>query len=239
MWYRTASAIQTALEAAAELVRSTLARWTSASETLIDLDGDGYADLTLPPHWALFYGRRLAFWMLGFVALQMVSATIFVRLEPGWTFEQALYHCWVTGTTVGYGDVPIGTRGGRQFAAAHILTSVTFVASFISALQGICDVRRKQLLKARLLLSQLDIDMITSLDIDGRGVDRTEFVVGMLAKLGVLSWEDAWPFIAQFSALDTTHDGRLNAAGLALMVERHQRSIDQRRSSRAPIPLQA
>jgi hypothetical protein len=47
----------------------------------------------------------------------------------------------------------------------------------------------------------------------------------------VLSWDDARPFIAQFDALDSTRDGRLNAADLTLLAE-HQRAVVQKRKYR-------
>ena len=49
-------------------------------------------------------------------ALLLVACVLgFVRIEPGWTLWDATYHCLVTATTVGYGDVSITT----QVSASH------------------------------------------------------------------------------------------------------------------------
>ena len=47
------------------------------------------------------------------VLLQLVSAAVFVQLEEEWDYGDAIYHCIVTATTVGYGDVSIATQRGE------------------------------------------------------------------------------------------------------------------------------
>ena len=42
----------------------------------------------------------------------------------GWDFGTAIYHCFVTASTVGYGDVPITSERGMQWATCHIFISV-------------------------------------------------------------------------------------------------------------------
>ena len=56
--------------------------------------------------------------------VQLVSAAGFVLAEPNMTYSDALYHCFVTVATVGYGDVKIETRVGRLWACVHILIGV-------------------------------------------------------------------------------------------------------------------
>ena len=40
------------------------------------------------------------------------------------------------------------------------------------------------------MVRKLDADLITSLDLDGQGVDKFEFVVGMLHKLEMIDWSE-------------------------------------------------
>ena len=47
--------------------------------------------------------------------LQAIFAVVFMYVED-LPYGLALYHCFVTATTVGYGDVSITTRGGRRAA---------------------------------------------------------------------------------------------------------------------------
>ena len=44
-----------------------------------------------------------------------------------------MYHCLVTATTVGYGDVTIQTQGGKLWASFHILFSVAMIGETISS----------------------------------------------------------------------------------------------------------
>ena len=68
-----------------------------------------------------------------------------------------------------------------------------------------------------LMDARIDGDLIPTLDRDGNGVDRIEYVIGMLTHLGVLSWSDVQPFLDQFDRMDVDGSGRLDRADL----ERH------------------
>jgi len=69
------------------------------------------------------------------------------------------------------------------------------------------------------------------------GVDKTEFVVGMLTRLGVelcgepLNWNDVKPILVQFETADKNDDGRLNAEDLRKMTEARKRSVEAKRES--------
>ena len=95
-------------------------------------------------------------------------------------FGEALYHCMITTTTVGYGDVPISTREGRLFACFHIIVSVSWLAAIIGWVSRLTSVREAQLERANLILNPPDRESIMALDHDKQGVDEVEFVVGML-----------------------------------------------------------
>ena len=110
-------------------------------------------------------------------------------------------------TTVGYGDVAITTQAGRMTAFFHILISVTWLATFVSKLRALHSDRQQELKRQELLSKQLDTTLITSLDTDGNGVNKLEFVVGMLTKLELIDWADVEPFLAQFDALDKDGSG--------------------------------
>ena len=69
-----------------------------------------------------------------------------------------------------------------------------------------------------MLKLRLNEEMILSLDKDGDGVDKLEFVLGMLEKLELISEEDYAPFLRQFEEFDVTKDGRLNHDDLAAIV---------------------
>ena len=57
--------------------------------------------------------------------------------------------------------------------------------------------------RAELLEAQLDPGIIAKLDKDGNGVDRLEFVVGMLTTLGVVQMNDVQTFLDRFDQVCT------------------------------------
>ena len=65
-----------------------------------------------------------------------------------------------------------------------------------------------------------------AVDTDGDGVNKVEFVVGMLTKLELIAWADVGPFMAQFDAMDTDGGGILTADDLAAMVAQKQAKAD-------------
>ena len=67
---------------------------------------------------------------------------------------------------------------------AHIAISVSWLAASVSLVEGLYHHRQRSLQRVELLKAQLDAQLITSLDSNGDGVDRLEFVVGMLIALG-------------------------------------------------------
>ena len=74
------------------------------SRKAIDIDGDGVEDLVEPPHYIIYYSSGLV--VPGTIVLiaQVGCAAIFHAIED-MSYGTALYHCLVTSTTVGYGDV--------------------------------------------------------------------------------------------------------------------------------------
>ena len=92
----------------------------------------------------------------------------------------ALYYAVITATTVGYGDVAIHTPTARMWASAHIFVSVSWLAALFGQIDKCSAFRRAHLARAVLLTRPLEASEVTSLDQDGEGVDKLEFVIGML-----------------------------------------------------------
>tara|TARA_B110001452_G_scaffold224662_1_gene198322 strand:+ start:1018 stop:2340 length:1323 start_codon:yes stop_codon:yes gene_type:complete len=162
--------------------------WTRATleakfpQEVIDIDGDGVADFKIPRHPLIYYGKALVGPLTLIIALQCSFAGVFCAVED-WSFWVAFYHCIVTATTVGYGDVSITTDEGKVVAIVQILFSVASISALITDVVDLHRQRVSLLRRAELLSAKLDPGLITSLDSDGSGVDKFEFVVGMLVKL--------------------------------------------------------
>ena len=142
-------------------------------------------------------------------------------------------HTLITATTVGYGDVSISTPEARLFAFFHILLSVSWLGASISQFGELKTVRQAQLTEFEMLQKQLDAKLIQSLDKDGLGVERVEFVVGMLSNLGAtyagapLTMEACKPFFAQFDAMDVDKSGRLDQKDLQTMADKVQKKREE------------
>ena len=106
------------------------------------------------------------------------------------------------------------TDNGKVVAIFHILTSVSLLGSLISEIFSLQSKRADILKRAAMLTRRLDPDLITSLDTDGGGVDKTEFVVGMLVKLELVDQKDVEPYLKQFANLDVDGSGVLTSKDL-------------------------
>ena len=63
----------------------------------------------------------------------------------------ALWHCWVTTTTVGYGDVTLETTAARAWASVHILFSVSWLSAVIRRVRAARKQRRLALQRAAII----------------------------------------------------------------------------------------
>jgi hypothetical protein len=200
-------------------------------EKLIDIDGNDKADYKVPRPVYFFYTLKMLPNVLINLCVQLAFSEMFVQQED-WDYQTALYHCLVTATTVGYGDTSIKTRGGQWVAICHILVSVCLLGDTISEMDTSREERRHELQRYSLLQKKLDKDLILSLDQDGKGVDKTEFVIGMLTKLGLVDQDDVTPFITQFHALDKSSDGRLTREDLEEVADSFKARVTSREYSR-------
>ena len=60
--------------------------------------------MTIPYLTYLFSSKNMLPSVLLMMLIQVVMAAIMTSVEPNWTYDLALYHCFVTASTVGYGE---------------------------------------------------------------------------------------------------------------------------------------
>ena len=185
----------------------------------------------VPPAWRFYLGKLGFYLFFGLGTTQFFAAWLFTKLQPGLSFGEAMWHCYVTSTTVGYGESVIDQPLSRALASAHILMSTSWLASFMGRVKQSRKQRQLQVDRAKMLLCQLDEKIVDVLDKDGQGVDQVHFVVGLLTTLGVqlcgepLNFErDVQPLINRFQALDVKHSGVLTKDDLRFMVKEAQRT---------------
>ena len=180
---------------------------TMSRDTAVDrLSQSGPPKLPDP---VAYYMKHLAGPLVLIVAIQCMFAAVFTRLVPGLDFGTAMYHCLVTATTVGYGDVPIPSAAAKMWGIFHITISVSLIAAIIGSVGELAQRRDADAHKVNLLSGTLNVELMKSLDTDGNGVDKFKFVTGMLMKLHVLSEEDVEPFVRLFEEMDADGSGML------------------------------
>lgn len=188
----------------------------------------------------VFWIKGLGFSIICIVATQLAFAGIFSYCEDEVGFGDALYHCMVTATTVGYGDISLTRQASRLWASIHIVLSVTWLAALFANIDELRIQRRLELKRIELLDKPLDEERIRQLDKgDGQGVDKCEFVVGMLMMLGAefggrpLEWEDVKPFIERFEAMDKDRDQHLTVDDIVSSIKDQQTLWSESAKSRS------
>lgn len=202
--------------------------------TGVDIDGNGQIDYYVPRHWLLYYGKNLLPLFIVFGALQCACAGVFLCFE-GWTYGESLYHCLVTATTVGYGDMSISSDVGKWWAVIHIILSVSLLGDLIASIDELRDERRELLMTVSQLTRKFDkylLDrlMKTSKDLrpdlvrDGEGLTELEFVLSMLIELEVVNYDKVKPYIKQFRNFDMDGSGRLGDDDLQMLIRGDERN---------------
>ena len=192
-----------------------------------------HAQWRVQPAWQYYLQQLGLLFLLGLGVTQLFAAWVFTQYVDGLDYATALWHCWVTSTTVGYGDVALTKRAEppcwrRPHSGLCLVVGVALYsradvirASGGSSLQG------QTLCRSSLIRVWIDL-----LDRDGRGsVDKVEFVIGLLSVLGLelcgepLSFEnDVQPLLERFDALDSDSSGALSREDLDYMIKESRRS---------------
>jgi len=208
--------------------------------TLVDIDGDGTMDFAMPEQFALFFfAKNLLPALLMWFGLQLICAAGFVGIEGAnnhsWTFGAALYHCIITATTVGYGDMSISTDGGMVWACFHILTSVAMLGELVSSFDGLREEWSKKKEKVAQLILKSDpsfsrnvISTIESMDPRTKGKDefnQMQFLLGMLVSSGHIPESEIAPVQRMFSKAEVDEMGNVSRLEVQYSAKLMQASL--------------
>mmetsp|Transcript_37383 Transcript_37383/g.116870 ORF Transcript_37383/g.116870 Transcript_37383/m.116870 type:complete len:339 (-) Transcript_37383:383-1399(-) len=153
--------------------------------------------------------KRMAMSAVIIVFLVWIGGISYMVLEE-WTLLEGVWWAFATTSTVGYGDLSLTHDDSKVFSIVYVLGSVVIMATSLSTLgSGLADLKQEQR-RQELLHANLNIEMITKMDLDGDGVDRFEFVTGMLKLLDQLTEEQIAPWSKRFNELDEDGSGLLD-----------------------------
>lgn len=194
------------------LTRLTVRTLALVSGDRRDTESDAREPLGSP---IVFYFKGISVGLFWFLVFQGCISSLILYIDPHLDNADVAWYCFITATTVGYGDVNVHTQGGRLMASVHILLSVIWLAAIIGHLQTLAERRQRQLRHQTMLKRRLSTDIIDGMSRGGEGVDRVGFLVETLIHLGAeiggepLSWAHVDPILHQFEAFDVDRDGKL------------------------------
>ncbi|KAI3612980.1 tandem pore domain k+ channel [Moniliophthora roreri] len=128
--------------------RPTLPRGGSQSSRrkLLEHDFDVYRAGIEDEERKDFWAKFSVAWML-FIIFWMIGSGIFTATE-GWTFGQAMYFCFISFTTIGYGDFSPKTPAGRSIFVVWALFGVATMTILISLVSEAFTSRYKNVFRA-------------------------------------------------------------------------------------------
>ena len=127
--------------------------------------------MTRPKSPLVYWGRSLAPSFILLFALQLFFAWLLQVAvgEDELSLGDAMYHTFITSSTVGLGDVFIETGTGlpnkwpELVVTCNILITVGFFAAILSDVGELAIQRKEQMRKLRMMVRQVDPEVINSL----------------------------------------------------------------------------
>jgi potassium channel subfamily K len=131
-----------------------------------------------------------------------------------------LYWSLITVTTVGYGDFSLLQRRSRIFSIFYILFCTVVLANAIQNVVEVMSEKKKEREWNSLKNQELDTEMILAIDKSGdEKIDKGEFLMYCLVKLGKVEEEECHPWMEKFDELDADGSGYLDADDLEAMKD--------------------
>ena len=124
--------------------------------------------------------------------------------------------------SVGYGSSPDGVSKipawFRPYVAAHVILSTTLFAALVGFATTLRARRRATLIHQQIESTELTEELIQEFDRNGDGVDKLEFMIGMLAKMDLVYYHDLKPLLTLFDKFDADGSGVITKEDIALRL---------------------
>jgi hypothetical protein len=154
------------------------------------------------------------------LAAVLAFGTLFFAHNEGWKYEDALYWCVCTASTVGYGDLALEKDSSRSISIMYIVVSIAAFGGVLSELQEITIRSKWDYNQEKVRNLKLSADLIQKMDVDGDGgVTEGEFLAACLGEMGIVSVKDCDFFLKKFKQLDKDGSGTLDAKDLREMTD--------------------
>jgi len=138
-----------------------------------------------------------------------------------WTYSQALHFCFVTTSTVGYGDIAPTSDGAKLFCLFYNLLSIGFLVKLGGlACDKLVEGQQKKIAQKKADESLMHWEQIAEFDVEGDGeLDLYEFTRAMLKATGKVSFYDLEQIETRFDSIDRDGSGYITKEDFALLAK--------------------
>ena len=143
----------------------------------------------------------------------------------GWDWEDIIYYCVVTTTTIGYGDLTPQQQSTKLFAVLFIPLAVGAMGHFLGTVANFIIEQRTRVHHKRLWRHELTLEDLRAMSSSPDGtVTELDFLVFMLQAMKKVDSDLINKIREHFHNLDLTHSGTLVRGDLELMAKRKLRT---------------
>mmetsp|Transcript_9349 Transcript_9349/g.21087 ORF Transcript_9349/g.21087 Transcript_9349/m.21087 type:complete len:546 (+) Transcript_9349:107-1744(+) len=159
----------------------------------------------------------------------MLIGGVTIALLNGWGWQDSMYYCVVTATTIGFGDLTPQSDISKAVAILFVPIAVASMGYILGNVASfIVESRRAEHTK-KLWSSELKMEDIEALDeANDGGVSELEYIKFMLVAMKKIDGELFDDLREQFLRLDMTGDGRITKKDLTIMATRRLRKVSHK-----------
>lgn len=141
----------------------------------------------------------------------------------GWSTLTSVYYCWITLTTVGYGDFTPKSQQMRLFAVVFLPLWVAVDGEIIGRIAGVFVGRQEKRAERRFLARELTAHDLLVMDTHGTGdVSFDEFLSYVLVAMHKVDQETINELRAVFESRDMNGSGTIMREDLVLMARKRR-----------------